>query len=86
MRLIRLNLNIEELKVTAKTPKGISLIILFSVLAIYPLIFGHPLAVHILVLTFMYAFGGIAWNLLAGYTGQFSLGHSVFWAAGAYGL
>lgn len=83
---MRLNLNIQEIKAEATTHRGISLIMLFAVLAVYPLIFDHPLAVHILVLTFIYAFGGLAWNLLAGYTGQFSLGHSVFWAAGAYGM
>ncbi|MHA1135663.1 MAG: branched-chain amino acid ABC transporter permease [Candidatus Thorarchaeota archaeon] len=77
---------IQEIKETAKTPKGILLTVMFIVLGVFPLIVNHPLAIHVLILTFIYAFGGLAWNLLAGYTGQFSLGHSVFWAAGAYGI
>jgi len=83
---LRLPFNIQEIKETATTPKGIILTVMFVVLGVFPLIINHPLAIHVLILTFLYAFGGLAWNLLAGYTGQFSLGHSVFWAAGAYGI
>lgn len=38
------------------------------------------------ILTYTYLFAGlaVAWNILAGFGGQFSLGHGVFFAVGAY--
>ena len=38
------------------------------------------------ILTYTYLFAGLAaaWNILAGFGGQFSLGHGVFFAVGAY--
>lgn len=38
------------------------------------------------VLTYTYLFAGlaVAWNIIAGFGGQFSLGHGVFFAVGAY--
>jgi branched-chain amino acid transport system permease protein len=38
------------------------------------------------ILTYTYLFAGlaVAWNILAGFGGQFSLGHGVFFAFGAY--
>ena len=37
-----------------------------------------------LVTTLLYAYLGMAWNVLGGYAGQFSFGHAVFFGAGAY--
>lgn len=50
-----------------------------------------PLAVsssiqHMLVLTFIIGTGAIAWNVIGGYGGQFSLGNGVFFGASAYVL
>ena len=39
---------------------------------------------HILVTSFYYVILAIGWNLLAGYTGQFSLAHHTFAGIGAY--
>ena len=43
-----------------------------------------PYYLNLLILT--YAFAGLAsaWNIIGGFGGQFSLGHGVFFAAGAY--
>ena len=38
----------------------------------------------ILILVFFYAYVGQCWNILGGYAGQVSLGHSVFLGIGAY--
>src|SRR5262249_57581236 len=38
---------------------------------------------HVLVTCFYYVILAIGWNLLAGYTGQFSLAHHTFAALGA---
>ena len=39
---------------------------------------------NILVYTYLFAGLSVAWNIIAGFGGQFSLGHAVFFAVGAY--
>lgn len=39
---------------------------------------------HIMIMTFFYAYMGSCWNILGGFAGQFSLGNGVFLGAGAY--
>ena len=39
---------------------------------------------HILILVLFYAFGGVSWNFLGGYCGQFYFAHCVFIGIGAY--
>jgi branched-chain amino acid transport system permease protein len=54
------------------------------------LFLGFPLAVpsdyyqHLVILALMWVVIGSAWNLLAGYTGQVSFGHAIFFGIGAY--
>lgn len=58
------------------------------------LVFGaiglSPLAIHdvylrnVLVLTLLYAAISQSWNILSGYCGQISLGHALYFGAGAY--
>ncbi len=43
------------------------------------------LVLDIAILALLWAGVGAAWNLLAGYAGQFSLGHGAFFGIGAYG-
>lgn len=43
-----------------------------------------PQTVHIIIMIYLYTTMGQAWNVLGGYTGQFSFGHSVFFGTGAY--
>ena len=45
---------------------------------------GDSFTLNILSTTFLFAGLASAWNLIGGYGGQFSLGHSVFFAVGAY--
>lgn len=59
------------------------LVVLAAVVA-FPLLVRDPFPQHLLTLVFMYAALGVAWNLLGGYAGQISLGHALFFAAGAY--
>src|SRR5882672_10800861 len=58
-------------------------------LAVYAALAWLPWAVseyhlHVLVTSFYYVVLAIGWNLLAGYTGQFSLAHHTFAGVGAY--
>jgi branched-chain amino acid transport system permease protein len=62
---------------------SIPVLILLVVSAILPL-FTSEYFLHIAVLVLLYAFMATAWNILGGYGGQHSLGHSVFMGIGAY--
>lgn len=42
------------------------------------------LSINMLVITLVWATASQAWNLLSGYTGQFSFGHAAFFGIGAY--
>ena len=48
------------------------------------LLAGQPFWVNILIYTYLFAGLAVAWNIMAGFAGQFSLGHGVFFAIGAY--
>src|SRR4051812_48720625 len=50
--------------------------------AIAPFASGYVL--HVLITSFYYTILAASWNLLAGFTGQFSLAHQAFAAIGAY--
>jgi branched-chain amino acid transport system permease protein len=55
-------------------------------LAVAPLLLLSHDRFWLNILTYTYLFAGlaVAWNILAGFGGQFSLGHGVFFAVGAY--
>jgi branched-chain amino acid transport system permease protein len=56
------------------------------VAAIVPLLLLSQDFFWVNILTYTYLFAGlaVAWNIIAGFGGQFSLGHGVFFAIGAY--
>jgi len=54
------------------------------VLLALPLVVTGPFPRHVLTMTFLYGALAAAWNILGGYCGQISLGHAVFFGAGAY--
>ena len=54
-----------------------------AVLLAIPIISGDYL-LHVLILIFLYAYLGQAWNILGGYGGQLSLGHAAYFGVGAY--
>jgi branched-chain amino acid transport system permease protein len=53
-------------------------------LLVYPLLFRLPFPRHLMIMIFLYASMGLAWNMIGGYAGQISLGHAVYFGAGAY--
>ena len=61
----------------------IAIVVAALVLAPLPLIAGGYL-LHVMAISFYYVILAASWNLLAGYTGQFSLAHHAFAAIGAY--
>jgi branched-chain amino acid transport system permease protein len=66
----------------------IGLLILLAVglagLGSFPVLVRSPFLLRTATLIFLYSTLGQAWNILAGYAGQISLGHAAFFGAGAY--
>ena len=54
------------------------------VLAVFPQVFQNATVTTIAVDTLIFAAAAVAWNIFSGYSGYISLGHAVFFGAGAY--
>jgi len=59
---------------------GLALVVLCAL----PFTTSNAYYLDIVVQVYMWAAAAVAWNLLGGYAGQFSLGHSAFFGIGAY--
>jgi len=59
--------------------------IFLFLLPLIPIIAKNSFLQHILILTLLYASMSQAWNIIGGFGGQVSFGHSVFFGIGAYG-
>jgi branched-chain amino acid transport system permease protein len=59
----------------------IAIVLIF--LIVLPLFVGNEI-LHVFILIFYYGFLGLSWNIIGGYTGQFSFGHAAFYGIGAY--
>ncbi len=55
-----------------------------AIFLLYPVFFTLPFPRHLMIMVFMYATLGLAWNMIGGYAGQISLGHAIFFGIGAY--
>jgi branched-chain amino acid transport system permease protein len=55
-----------------------------AVLALFPQVFPNATVTTIAVDTLIFATAAVAWNIFSGYSGYISLGHAVFFGAGAY--
>ncbi len=53
-------------------------------LGIVPLVVKNTYALHIMILIFLSILLGSSWNILGGYTGQYSVGHAAYYGIGAY--
>lgn len=54
------------------------------ILALVPLLSPPSFVLHGLLITCLWAGLALAWNILAGFAGQFSFGHAAFFGIGAY--
>lgn len=57
---------------------------LIAALVALPLVVANAFAVDIFIRILLFAFIGVAWNLMGGYAKQLSLGHAAFFGLGAY--
>jgi branched-chain amino acid transport system permease protein len=55
-----------------------------AALFLFPKFVDSPYALHIMILIFLSVIMGEAWNVIGGYTGQYSVGHAAYFGAGAY--
>jgi branched-chain amino acid transport system permease protein len=63
---------------------GIVVIALVAAALVFPAVFRQPYHRDLAIRILLYAMMAQAWNILAGYCGQVSLGHAVFFGTGAY--
>ena len=64
--------------------KHIVLAILGLIFLVFPLLVPSDYYQHLVIIALMWVVIGSSWNLLAGYTGQVSFGHAIFFGCGAY--
>ena len=67
--------------------QSIRKIILFGAVGIFLLAVPHFIPeyhTHILIAVLFFGYLGAAWNILGGYAGQFSFGHTAFFGVGAF--
>ena len=57
---------------------------LIGALLILPLITSDPIFLHLMILIFFYSYLTVSWNIVGGFAGQLSLGHTAFTGIGAY--
>jgi branched-chain amino acid transport system permease protein len=58
--------------------------VLGVVFLIFPFVVPSSYYQHLVIIALMWVVIGSSWNLLAGYTGQVSFGHAIFFGTGAY--
>src|SRR5664280_1465314 len=58
--------------------------LLTVVLLVLPLVVTSRFAIDIFIRVLLFAFIGVAWNLIGGYAKQLSLGHAAYFGLGAY--
>lgn len=63
--------------------KGIAAAVGVALVA-FPFVITGPFPLHVMILTFLFATLGVAWNIMGGYAGMFSFGQAAFFGVGAY--
>ncbi len=67
-----------------REPKGYAFLIALGGLVLLPQIVHNPFFLHLVIMILFYAALGGAWNIIGGFAGQLSLGHTAFFGVGAY--
>ncbi len=65
-------------------PIALAFVAVVLAFAIFPSFVKKPYILHMGVMLFLAIIQGQAWNVIGGYTGQYSVGHSAFFGMGAY--
>ncbi len=59
-------------------------LLLGVVLILFPFLIKNPYFIHMIIMVFLYAYWSCSFNIISGFAGQLSFGHSAFIAIGAY--
>lgn len=62
----------------------IFMLAMIALLYAFPSFVQSPYTLHIMILFFLSTIMGESWNIIGGYTGQYSVGHAAYFGAGAY--
>lgn len=79
-----MRLNFRNISEKGLHPKIYFPFLLVVLMAILPLVPQNPFYEDIIVSSFFYGAMALAWNLVGGFAGQISLGHTAFFGIGAY--
>jgi branched-chain amino acid transport system permease protein len=66
------------------TPAVLSAVAILGILLAFPVFVQTPYTLHMMILFFLSIIMGESWNILGGYTGQYSVGHAAYFGVGAY--
>lgn len=67
-----------------RSSRALALLLVTVVLIALPQVVSNSFAIDIFIRVLLFAFIGVAWNLLGGYAKQLSLGHAAYFGLGAY--
>lgn len=77
--------HLKEKRLSGKDAGWLGFILILIILPLIPAFAANSFRMHIMVLIMLFASMAQAWNIIGGYCGQVSFGHSVFFGIGAYG-
>lgn len=66
------------------TVRAVVVAVVAIALVAFPFVFTSPFPLHVMIMTFLFATLGAAWNIMGGYAGMFSFGQAAFFGIGAY--
>ena len=55
-----------------------------AALVAFPVVFTDRFPIHVMIIVFVYALMGVAWNIMGGYAGMLSFGQAAFFGIGGY--
>ncbi|MCL1940919.1 MAG: branched-chain amino acid ABC transporter permease [Synergistaceae bacterium] len=79
------NKTVKKTKLPVEKIMWLGLVAALAALAVIPGAIGKASYANVLILVLLHASMAQSWNILGGYCGQISFGHSVFFGFGAYG-
>ncbi len=65
-------------------PPFLAYLAVIAVVALVPMMTRKPVLLDLWILVFLAVAQGAAWNVIGGYTGQYSVGHAAYFGMGAY--
>src|SRR5512143_3241832 len=74
----------QEKVLSHRSPHVYALSVLCALFVAFPLIIQDQYLLRAAITILLYAFLTVSWNIVGGFAGQLSIGHSIFTGIGAY--